>query len=230
RYLETAAELGAGQTLALAGLLQVKSETVNSGLPVLSEMPYLGALFRTTHEEQNEIELLITVTPNFAGPMDPHEVPRSAPGTSTQSPTDRELYMRGYVETPVTGNYGIEGACSDFGLIHDVPSSMQPTPAGIIPGGMNPGSYGQGSYGQGSYGQGSYGQGSYGQGSYGQSQTAPPPSIDSIPDPSAMNLNPTSLKIAQQPTMSAQPNYYPQPASAVQSAGQQVPPSGVIMR
>src|SRR5690606_869640 len=51
RYLETAVELGAGQTLALAGLLQVKSETISSGLPVLSDMPYLGALFRSTHEQ-----------------------------------------------------------------------------------------------------------------------------------------------------------------------------------
>ncbi|QDV22834.1 type II and III secretion system protein family protein [Aureliella helgolandensis] len=104
RFLETGVEMGAGQTLALAGLLQVKSETVNLGLPVLSDIPYVGALFRTTREEQNEIELLITVTPNFAGPMDPHEVPSMAPGMFSQPPTDKELYWKGYVETPVGGN------------------------------------------------------------------------------------------------------------------------------
>ncbi len=33
------------------------------------------AFFRSNRELQNEVELLITVTPNFAGPMDPCEVP-----------------------------------------------------------------------------------------------------------------------------------------------------------
>ncbi len=204
RYLETGVELGAGQTLALAGLLQVKSETINSGLPILSDVPYLGALFRSTHEEQNEIELLITVTPNFAGPMDPHEVPRSAPGTSTQSPSDKELYFRGYVETPVTGNCGPDGFSSNVGLIQDVPPSMQPVPGGLI------------------------------QGGYGPSQMAPSqnmqPALGPASAPSAMNMNSSGLKIAQQPAMAAQPTYYPQPASAVQPAGRQVPPNGMILR
>lgn len=100
RYLETGVELGAGQTLALAGLLQVKSESVNSGLPILSDMPYLGSLFRTVREETNEIELLVLVTPNYAGPLDPSEVPCIGPGMTTQSPTDHDLYHRGFLEVP----------------------------------------------------------------------------------------------------------------------------------
>ena len=101
RFLETGVELQAGQTLALAGLLQVRTESINQGIPGLSEMPLVGAFFRKTREEQNEIELLITVTPDFAGPMEPHQVPCSVPGVHTQSPTDRELYFKGYMETPV---------------------------------------------------------------------------------------------------------------------------------
>lgn len=205
RYLETAAELGAGQTLALAGLLQVKSETINSGLPFFADLPYLGALFRSTREEQNEVELLITVTPNFAGPMDPHEVPRSAPGTSTQSPTDKELYIRGYVETPVTGNNGTAGFCPDAGLIQEMPPSMQQAPAGMI-------------------------QEGYGQGGYMAPSTGNLPAIGSVPGSNAMNMNANGLELEQPPTMVAQPNYYPQSASTVQSAGRQVPPSGMIMR
>lgn len=118
RFLETGVELGAGQTLALAGLLQVRTEAIQTGLPILSDMPYVGTFFRSTREERNEIELLMTVTPNFAGPLDPHEVPTAAPGTATQSPTDRELYLRGYMETPVTGD------CADCG------------PAGVVPSGL----------------------------------------------------------------------------------------------
>ena len=205
RYLETAVELGAGQTLALAGLLQVKSETINSGLPYLSDMPYLGALFRSTHEQQNEIELLITVTPNFAGPMDPHEVPRNAPGTSTQSPTDKELYMRGYVEAPITSNNCETGNQFNPGLIHSTPM-VQPLPSGIHPGGQE---------------------------GYGMKQPAQPrgmlPAVTPTPYPPA-NGNPNAPRLAQQPTMVAQQNYYPQPASAVQPANRPGPSTGVIMR
>jgi pilus assembly protein CpaC len=104
RFLETGVELQAGQTLALGGLLQMRTESLNSGLPFFSDLPYLGALFRTTRELQNEIELLITVTPNFAGPMDAHEVPMGGPGTNTTSPTERELFLKGYIEVPVGEN------------------------------------------------------------------------------------------------------------------------------
>ena len=100
RYVETAVELNAGQTLALAGLLQVKTETTKRGIPGLSDLPYLGALFRNTRDVQNEIELLITVTPDFAAGMDPSEVPAGGPGYATVSPSDKELYLRGYLETP----------------------------------------------------------------------------------------------------------------------------------
>ncbi len=129
RYLETGVELGAGQTLALAGLLQVKSETINQGYPILADMPWVGALFRTTREEQNEIELLITVTPNFAGPMDPHEVPLKAPGLNTQSPTDKELFVRGYVETPIDDNC-LDGSMN--GLIEGYLQGLLPNNA--VPG------------------------------------------------------------------------------------------------
>ncbi len=212
RYLETAVELGAGQTLALAGLLQVKSETINSGFPLLADMPYLGTLFRTTREEQNEIELLITVTPNFAGPMDPHEVPRSSPGTSTQSPTDKDLYMRGFVETPVSDNYGAGGEQYNPGLIQDVPAG-QPLPPGIVPNGQYPG-------------------GQYPSG-YGVNQSTQPRGMlpPVAPGPNSPGSNGINVpRMAQQPTMVAQQDYYPQPASAVQPASRPGPSTGVIMR
>ncbi len=82
----------------------MRTESLNSGLPFFADLPYIGALFRTTREMQNEIELLITVTPQFAGPMDAHEVPMGGPGTNSTSPTERDLYWRGYIETPVGEN------------------------------------------------------------------------------------------------------------------------------
>jgi Flp pilus assembly secretin CpaC len=71
-------------------------------LPFFGDLPYLGTFFRSNRELQNEVELLITVTPNFAGAMDPCEVPNGGPGLNTVSPTDRELYWKGYMEVPLT--------------------------------------------------------------------------------------------------------------------------------
>ncbi len=102
RFVDTAVELRAGQTLALAGLLQVRTEAESSGILGLADLPYLGALFRTNREVQNEVELLILVTPNFAAPMDCHEVPVGGPGFNSESPLDKELYMKGYIEVPAT--------------------------------------------------------------------------------------------------------------------------------
>ncbi len=100
RFVETAVELRAGQTLALAGLLQTRTEAQSTGIPGLCDLPFIGAVFRSNREVQNEVELLITVTPDFAAAMDPHEVPRGGPGYNSFNPTDKELYERGYLETP----------------------------------------------------------------------------------------------------------------------------------
>ncbi len=118
RFLETGVELNAGQTLALGGLLQMRTEVINSGLPGISEVPYLGVFFRRVHEEKNEIELLITVTPDFAGPLDPNQLPPTLPGINSVSPSDQELYLKGYMEVPV-GNCAAD--CQQPGLIETLP-------------------------------------------------------------------------------------------------------------
>ena len=113
RFVDTAVELRAGQTLALAGLLQIRTESESIGLPVLADIPYLGALFRTNREVQNEVELLILVTPNFASAMDPSEVPPGGPGYNSNSPLEKELMMKGYMEVPP--GCGPEAGCPPGG-------------------------------------------------------------------------------------------------------------------
>jgi pilus assembly protein CpaC len=90
----------AGQTFAIAGLVENRVESLNQGLPWVSEVPYLGAAFRTVHETVNEVEVLILVTPDLVGPMDVCEVPLCGPGLATTSPNDWELYMQGHLEVP----------------------------------------------------------------------------------------------------------------------------------
>ncbi len=138
RFVDTAVELRAGQTLALAGLLQIRTEAESIGLPVLSDIPYLGALFRTNREVQNEVELLIMVTPNFAGAMDAHEVPPGGPGYNSNSPLEQEVYGKGYIEVPPgcgpTGN-GPMGNCPPNAGNSTLYNSAQ-SPTGAPSGGL----------------------------------------------------------------------------------------------
>jgi pilus assembly protein CpaC len=127
RYADTAVELMAGQTLAIAGLVESRLDATNSGLPWISEIPYLGAAFRKVKEEVNELELLILVTPELVDAMDACEVPPCGPGMATTSPTDWELFMKGHLEVPNCCPTGNGGVC--------LPCNGSPTPApeeGII--------------------------------------------------------------------------------------------------
>ena len=90
RWVDTAVEMKVGQTFALAGLLQQRVSSENKGLPLLADLPWIGALFRRVSEQLNEVELLITVTPEFAEAVDPNEMPPCGPGLLTTSPNDAE--------------------------------------------------------------------------------------------------------------------------------------------
>ena len=126
RRVDTAVEMSAGQTLALAGLIQRRVEAENLGLPGVSELPWIGGLFRRVREQVNEVELMIMVTPELVAPMDAHEVPPCGPGQLTGSPTNVELYGRGYIETPKCCNEGGAGAVYSGPSFAPAPG-MQPT-------------------------------------------------------------------------------------------------------
>jgi pilus assembly protein CpaC len=113
RYVETAVELQAGQTFAIAGLLQTRTEAVTRATPFFGELPYIGVLFRRVREERNDIELLITVTPELVAAMDPHQVPRGGPGVNSMSPNDKELFLKGHIEVP--NMLGQDDDCSECG-------------------------------------------------------------------------------------------------------------------
>jgi pilus assembly protein CpaC len=100
RWAETAVEMRAGQTLAIAGLIQTRVEAENRGIPWLADMPWVGAAFRTVRETMNEVELLITVRAELVDALEQHEVPPRGPGQFTTSPKDVDLYWRGYLEVP----------------------------------------------------------------------------------------------------------------------------------
>jgi pilus assembly protein CpaC len=104
REVDTAVEMKAGQTFALAGLVQERTDSINRGLPYLADMPIIGVPFRRTRDEVNEIELLIMVTPEFVDAIEPHDVQCGGPGYATTSPTNCQLFCAGHVEVPAHCN------------------------------------------------------------------------------------------------------------------------------
>jgi pilus assembly protein CpaC len=69
RRAETSVELGSGESFALAGLLQHDSDQEISKVPLLGDIPILGALFRSVKFQRNETELVIIVTPYLVNPV-----------------------------------------------------------------------------------------------------------------------------------------------------------------
>ena len=116
RKINTQAELGFGQTLMLAGLLSSRETAETAKIPFLGELPWAGALFRKVKYDQVETELVILITPELVAPMAANQVPAGGPGTFTTFPTDRELYLDGFIEVPNYGDAcfgcGQYGACA----------------------------------------------------------------------------------------------------------------------
>lgn len=83
RTVNTSVELRDGESLIMAGLLQEDQIKTMSKMPLLGDIPILGALFRSTHDELKEKELVFFVTPKIVKPM--------APGTKVSLPTDKKL-------------------------------------------------------------------------------------------------------------------------------------------
>jgi pilus assembly protein CpaC len=104
RRVDTAVEMKAGQTFALAGLIQEKTVSRNRGLPYLADIPVIGVPFRRTENDVQEIELLVMVTPEFVDPLDCGEAPCGGPGYATTNPTNCQLYCSGHVEVPAHCN------------------------------------------------------------------------------------------------------------------------------
>ena len=65
RKVETTVELMDGETLVIAGLIQNNSSKNKSQVPILGNIPVLGALFSTTADRKNNNEVIIFITPRI---------------------------------------------------------------------------------------------------------------------------------------------------------------------
>jgi pilus assembly protein CpaC len=97
RKAQTTVELRQGQTLAVAGLLQLNLSGTTTRIPVLGDLPVIGPFFSNTTGERIEKELVVLVTPYLVEPMNRGQVPPT-PGDEVKEPNDLEFYMLNRIE------------------------------------------------------------------------------------------------------------------------------------
>jgi pilus assembly protein CpaC len=97
RRAATTVELFDGQSFAIGGLIKNNQTTNIHGLPILGELPVLGALFRSTDFQQDRTELLFVVTPRLVRPLAPDY---KLPTDSVTTPSRARLFLGGQMEGP----------------------------------------------------------------------------------------------------------------------------------
>ena len=88
RRAKTGVELRDGQSFALAGLLDNNETKTLSRIPVVSEIPVIGALFKSKSFEKKETELMFIVTAHMVKPVNTDDLPtlRGIDGLKGNSP------------------------------------------------------------------------------------------------------------------------------------------------
>ena len=97
RSLTTTVELNEGQTFAVAGLLDSNIVANRGAVPLLGDLPILGALFRSVRYQRRETELVVLITPSLVEAMDPDQVP-PLPGVGQGVPDELDLFLGGNIE------------------------------------------------------------------------------------------------------------------------------------
>lgn len=113
RRVQSTVEMEFGQTLVLGGLITTRVQSTVQRTPFLGELPGIGAAFSTKQENTSEVELIIMITPEYVNALTYDQIPNAYPGRASSLPTDRELYLHGYMEVPRYGpdSYSPIGGC-----------------------------------------------------------------------------------------------------------------------
>ena len=123
RRAETSVELGSGQSVSIAGLLQNSTAQNVSKYPGLGDLPMIGALFRSDRFQRNETELVIVATPYLVKPV---STQMATPVDGFVPPNDVDRWLNGRMNsekpTPEAVPISQSGhsAASDDGLVGSV--------------------------------------------------------------------------------------------------------------
>ena len=102
RRSHTTVEMKEGQTLAIAGLIQLELAGRSDRIPGMGDLPYVGPFFSNSTSERVEKELVVLVTPYLTAAISAETV-GMLPGDNLQEPDDLEFYLRGQIEAEEAG-------------------------------------------------------------------------------------------------------------------------------
>ena len=91
RRAETTLEIPSGGSMAMAGLIQDQTKAAINGLPGLSQLPVLGALFRSRDFQDNKTELMVIVTPYVVRAVAQKDLSRPDDGFASASDPQSDL-------------------------------------------------------------------------------------------------------------------------------------------
>jgi pilus assembly protein CpaC len=95
RRASTTVQLYDGQSFAIGGLIKNNLTTSLKGLPVLGELPILGALFRSSDFQQDRTELLFVITAHLVKALPPNY---TLPTDGATAPSRAGLMLGGRLE------------------------------------------------------------------------------------------------------------------------------------
>jgi pilus assembly protein CpaC len=98
--VHTTVELEDGQTFAIGGLIQRDVTGSIRKVPIVGDLPFIGAAFSSKFYDERETELVVLVTPRLVDPMACNQLPKYLPGQETRRPDDFELFLEGILEAP----------------------------------------------------------------------------------------------------------------------------------
>jgi pilus assembly protein CpaC len=95
RNSATTIRLKDGQSFAIAGLLSDSIRSTINKVPLLGEIPVLGALFRSSSYQRTETELLVVVKAHLTQPVQMAEAPLLPGEDELNDPSDFQLFLLG---------------------------------------------------------------------------------------------------------------------------------------
>jgi pilus assembly protein CpaC len=101
RRATTTVELRDGQSFAIAGLLQDDFSDTIDQIPLLGDVPILGALFRSSQFKKNETELVIIVEPHLVKPAPIGSL--ATPADNFIPPSEPDIWLLGRLEASGSG-------------------------------------------------------------------------------------------------------------------------------
>ena len=91
RRAETTLEIPSGGAMAMAGLIQDQTKQAINGLPGLTQLPVLGALFRSRDFVNSQTELMVIVTPVIVRAVAQKDLSRPDDGFAAASDPQADL-------------------------------------------------------------------------------------------------------------------------------------------